>query len=116
VSSDGGELVDNDNLAARRFGEHLASLSDSEQKRRVNKSVAAFYGSGDSLGSHGERRVRIECRDGTEFVGTVQQDYVDSHGRRTLLVEDGQGNEGTVRPGVRRSVTVHDLDDEGGSA
>ena len=70
--------------------------------------------------SHGRdgylRRVRVELADGYNFIGTVRRDYYDSRGRRTLLVEDTQGNRRTVRPAYP-SVTVRDLveDEQGGS-
>jgi hypothetical protein len=58
----------------------------------------------DSVGS----RVHVELADGFNFVGRVTQDYFDSRGRRTLLVEDTQGNDRTVRPALPH-VSLHDL-------
>jgi hypothetical protein len=56
------------------------------------------------------RRVRVELADGYNFVGTVVREYFDSRGRQTVLVEDTQGNQRTVRPAYP-SVAVHELDD-----
>lgn len=59
-------------------------------------------------GSH-LRRVRVELADDYNFVGEVVRDYVDSRGRRTLLVEDNRGEERTVRPRYPH-VEVYELD------
>jgi len=58
------------------------------------------------------RQVRVELADGFNFAGTVVREFYDSRGRRTLLVEDTQGNERTVHPQYP-SVSVHGLDDDG---
>jgi hypothetical protein len=66
----------------------------------------------DAVGS----RVCVELAGGFNCVGTVRRVYFDSHGRRTILVEDSIGQERAVRP-QRPSVSVDILEDgPGGSA
>jgi hypothetical protein len=65
----------------------------------------------DAVGS----RVRVELADGFNCVGTVRRVYFDSHGRRTILVEDSIGQERAVRP-QRPSVSVDILEDEQGGS
>ena len=67
----------------------------------------------DAVGS----RVRVDLRDGFNFVGTVRRVYFDSDGRRTILVEDSIGQERAVHP-ARPSESVELIDDtgQGGSA
>jgi hypothetical protein len=65
----------------------------------------------DAVGS----RVRVDLRDGFNCVGTVRRVYFDSHGRRTILVEDSIGQERTVRP-QRPSVSVDIIEDGPGGS
>jgi len=60
----------------------------------------------------GLRRVRVELADGFNFVGTVQREYRDSHGRRRIEVEDTRGKVRDVRLN-RPSVSVRELGDGG---
>lgn len=55
------------------------------------------------------RRVFVELGDGHNFVGTVLEDDVDGRGRRTLLIEDSQGQQRAVRP-AQPQVTISDAD------
>lgn len=59
----------------------------------------------------GGRRVRVELADGFNFIGVVVAEYVDSRGRRTLRLEDRQGNDRLARPDLPH-VDVVDLEDE----
>lgn len=59
------------------------------------------------------RRVFVELADGYNFVGTVVEDDVDGRGRRTLLIEDSQGQQRAVRP-AQPQVTISDADADNG--
>jgi len=63
----------------------------------------------DSVG----QSVRVDLADGFNCVGTVRRVYFDSHGRRTVLVEDSLGQERAVRP-ARPSVSLRCLDEDSG--
>jgi len=65
----------------------------------------------DSVG----KRVRVNLREGFNCVGTVRRVYFDSHGRRTVLVEDSIGQERVVHP-ARPSVSIQRLDESGGGS
>jgi len=65
----------------------------------------------DSVG----QRVRVNLPEGFNCLATVRRVYFDSHGRRTVLVEDSIGQERAVRP-ARPSVSIEVLDGQGGPA